>query len=560
MRRDSTEFRQRFKDWKEGKQVYENGRPVNQHKSTQEQGGVMPPFTPSYEKDEGYVNYMKKLSSVMSHNWKISQKDAYNEMMYNTPGYNYKDWYHSEGKYINPQAFLTGVPYKSNQGGHFPDTYKTPWHKTFSNQSKYSGKVSNVNPFGFIGGTWAGETFIPGPSGLRGYEGGKDTYNAGFLPEVQITAKRTNKAGSVGYWDSLGKQWMSYDNYGNRTSYGEGYKPDYVVKTPIQYENLRQAQWRKADPNHVGQFVDWVKGVAEGAVTTRAGDIAGELVGNAVNKFIAKPAINFIKKNKIFIKRTPNLDWTPESWFGTRSSGYYDADDVAILQSHIPEYLEIEKTSKANGTWLKMPNGSTWKGDPRSWVQLMSKRAKNFSKDVYYHGDSNIYIDSNGADITGQIFGKKLLWGNTNPLVADTYGTQIYPLIVPKHINTININAKGYNWNALKGAGLPFKDTNEASYALLKDNGALKIQNVVDYGPLWMKETINRAVKLANKNESVDNAVSRIMLGDDLVINSSTLRKSILGNNGNFDLYNPNIYKSIAIGSTITPLYKKYRQ
>lgn len=63
------------------------------------------------------------------------------------------------------------------------------------------------------------------------------------------------------------------------------------------------------------------------------------------------------------------LDWRPESWFATRPKGIgYDAQDVAALESHVPEYLEIEKTAKANGTWLKMEDGSYWEGDPRSWV------------------------------------------------------------------------------------------------------------------------------------------------------------------------------------------------
>lgn len=67
------------------------------------------------------------------------------------------------------------------------------------------------------------------------------------------------------------------------------------------------------------------------------------------------------------------LDWSPESWFSTRKGYGYDAEDVAALKRHIPEYLKIEREAKANGTWLKMPDGSNWTGDPRSWVQLKSK-------------------------------------------------------------------------------------------------------------------------------------------------------------------------------------------
>lgn len=38
---------------------------------------------------------------------------------------------------------------------HFPDTYKTIYHPTFSTESKYSGKIDKrYNPKGLVGGTW----------------------------------------------------------------------------------------------------------------------------------------------------------------------------------------------------------------------------------------------------------------------------------------------------------------------------------------------------------------------------------------------------------------------
>lgn len=79
---------------------------------------------------------------------------------------------------------------------------------------------------------------------------------------------------------------------------------------------------------------------------------------------------NTVNANTKFISE---LDWSPESWFKTRATGTYDVADVAALKKHIPEYMKIEREAKANGTWLKMPDGSTWQGDPRSWVQLQSK-------------------------------------------------------------------------------------------------------------------------------------------------------------------------------------------
>lgn len=87
------------------------------------------------------------------------------------------------------------------------------------------------------------------------------------------------------------------------------------------------------------------------------------------------------------------LDWSPESWFSKRvrkpDGTLYNKQEAKILASHVPEYHNIEQTSKANGTWLKMPDGSTWEGDPRSWVMMQSKAfKKNYSSKPWYTGQA----------------------------------------------------------------------------------------------------------------------------------------------------------------------------
>lgn len=81
------------------------------------------------------------------------------------------------------------------------------------------------------------------------------------------------------------------------------------------------------------------------------------------------------------------LDWSPEGWLSQRPNGIYDQADVDALAKHVPEYLEIEQRAKADGTWLKMPDGSTWTEDPRSWVQMQSQAFKQYGGGpVLYHG------------------------------------------------------------------------------------------------------------------------------------------------------------------------------
>ena len=242
-----------------------------------------------------------------------------------------------------------------------------------------------------------------------------------------------------------------------------------------------------------------------------------------------------------------DLDWSPESWFGTRTTGKFDAEDVAALKTHIPEYIQIEKQAKANGTWLKMPDGSTWQGDPRSWVQLMSKDGKKLLKRRLFHGDNNLYPDSNGGDVTPEVLGNKVLWTSTNKYMPYSYGNNHYELTIPEGMTNCTFNAEGRNWNNLRApSSFKYDDTNDVANDLLRDDNTVTISNVVDVGnyPGWRQGEDGFPVSIPG--ERVDDYYERVFKGDDVILGKDTPRKSLLGNNGNFDLSNINIYKGLA--------------
>ena len=152
--KDPKQFRERFKKWKEGtpiEEIYDNGRPTE------------------------YIEYMKRLAQPMAKNWEISEKEAYVHLL-NDDSYDYYGWWKDGGKNIDPKTMEAAKPpLLPNDDGHFPDTYKTAKHPTFSNQSKYSGVVHpKYNPLGIHGGAWLGDTYLKGPMYLPGYSGGKD--------------------------------------------------------------------------------------------------------------------------------------------------------------------------------------------------------------------------------------------------------------------------------------------------------------------------------------------------------------------------------------------------
>lgn len=64
--------------------------------------------------------------------------------------------YYSDHPGVDPNA----------EGQHYPDTYKKPWHPTFSDESQYNGVG------GQQGGTWGTDaqgkdTFTPGPTNMQ---------------------------------------------------------------------------------------------------------------------------------------------------------------------------------------------------------------------------------------------------------------------------------------------------------------------------------------------------------------------------------------------------------
>ena len=235
------------------------------------------------------------------------------------------------------------------------------------------------------------------------------------------------------------------------------------------------------------------------------------------------------------------LDWSPKSWFQERADKKWTKQDEDALISHLQEYLDIEKKAKQNGTWLKNKDGSTFDGDPRSWVQMQSDSfKKNYNDEILTHGEDAIndlfgdfYGDGVGAGI-----GDKVLWTSTNKLLGKTYGNDVFSLAALKNAKTnVVADAEGRPWlNVVKG-----KDTNNLVYPNLTNDNIVRINNVVDVGPniKWSE------IKDFRKNETVPEYLSRKYTGDDVVIGQDVSRKSIVGNNGDFNPIDKNIYRAL---------------
>lgn len=121
------------------------------------------------KKKDDFYTWLDQIADKKAQEWTqapmkpLSADEVYTEML-NDPTYNYKTFY--EGRPFMANAMLYAPAF-----AHFDDYAKTMYHPTFSNQSVYSGRVSDYNPYGIVGGSWneEGTEYTPSMSQLANY-------------------------------------------------------------------------------------------------------------------------------------------------------------------------------------------------------------------------------------------------------------------------------------------------------------------------------------------------------------------------------------------------------
>ena len=265
----------------------------------------------------------------------------------------------------------------------------------------------------------------------------------------------------------------------------------------------------------------------------------GALVGGFVGGLLGDRTLNAVRHAKNtnknigvvseYYKNPDNPLLSEVDWRGWSKGG-------EISKEHLAEYAAIERAAKANDTWLKTRDGEPWKGDKRIWIQLMSKDGEKFR-----HGEfpSNRDIWYNGVPDDGTMLRDYPTYtGDT--WLADRYEAalpysktmkgQVFHIGVPKGTRIKGFDAHGDKFSEVR----------------LPDGTRMKTDRIVD------------EVKATGKYDAtyikdVDETWG-FKPNDDLILHSGTPRKSLIGNNGDFDLSNPNIYKTLMpflIGGTI---------
>lgn len=158
--------------------------------------------------DEQYFKIMEDVANENYKNWGLPNPDAALLEALNDNSYDYRGYYN---KY---------PPNSANSSTHWPDEFKTAYHPTFSDESRYSGHKNKYNPEGIVGGHWYNETFIPSLDqltklkklpGFKGGKGGDNLYEQ-FKEEHPIITE------AASYLPVVGSAMDVYEAVNNPTS------------------------------------------------------------------------------------------------------------------------------------------------------------------------------------------------------------------------------------------------------------------------------------------------------------------------------------------------------
>jgi hypothetical protein len=268
------------------------------------------------------------------------------------------------------------------------------------------------------------------------------------------------------------------------------------------------------------------------------------------------------------------------------------------------EYNAIEQTSKANGSWMKNPDGSSFQGTPEQFVQQNSENFKNAFPDGVNRVYRGVGYNNNNPDFSkGYVGGDRSIFTANKDLAisyvpglkkdqiltpfSDSNAYGVFDLGFPKG-DQINYNAMNSDWTNVDLATWSNKANLEKNLAIQKkyldtyknsgrepsvvnnlENHISKLQKQIDdFDKLPSnKEEFNNMKNLLGDEPSTDDIAAYLPktnlnnitlrnvydggFGDVTIVNNrpGNYLKSMVGNNGMFDMTNPNIYKAIVPGA-----------
>lgn len=303
--------------------------------------------------------------------------------------------------------------------------------------------------------------------------------------------------------------------------------------------------------------------------------------GKGTTQFPVDNTGNYIKEFPVEQSKIYKQDWlkgykeidVPKQQFKSEINWGKWNKEIPENTQLMQEYNTIEQTSKANGTWMKNPDGSAFNGTPEQFVQ---QNSENFKKAFpEYHGEIlNHNTNAELNTIDESFFNKGA--GDTGYYGKGTYThpKKDYTKMYGKNNHEFYLNSKNKGF-------LDKSNIDDAEYFKRSDDEILQ-HHLPEYENKLMNYELDPSRYYDNAKENWLNKlneqvkagkISRDKLDEftslhnpkngEVVIPFNNRIKSAIGNNGMFDMSNPNIYKSlvpIAGASTILSQQDKIKK
>jgi hypothetical protein len=206
----------------------------------------------------------------------------------------------------------------------------------------------------------------------------------------------------------------------------------------------------------------------------------------------------------------------------------------------IQELIDIEKTSKANGTWMKNPDGSPFQGSPEQFVTQQSSNFKKAFPNILKDSKGNTLRVNHGSPENFTEFNKNK-FSTTTDMGDKGVGTYVTPLDYSKNYGdnqyNLYVNAKSpLNASSFIDPSIP-----PSARAHLADKDLRYFHRDV---PEKYKNRVNQYLDrdIVIGDEFYPNVNENAF---EMVVPFNNRMKSAIGNIL-FDMTNPNIYKSLA--------------
>jgi hypothetical protein len=223
------------------------------------------------------------------------------------------------------------------------------------------------------------------------------------------------------------------------------------------------------------------------------------------------------------------------------------------------EYHAIEQQAKADGTWMKNPDGSKFNGTPEQFVQQNSENFKKAFPNVLRDKTGNIQKTYHGSQDKFESFDPNIM------RVGRTRGQGIYT-------SPIKERAATYANKGEKQLYEFYQNANKKQ-TIIEDFNNLSQKRLDEFLRENPKESKNFDEKFKTFMEKEDMIFNRDITDDSFKLNEgydfykaspdeyvvpfTNYPISAIGNNGMFDMTNPNIYKVLAPITLGSILYNK---